>query len=91
MLYAGDMSSAHATAKNARIGMILFLIYLAFYAGFVYLSAFDAAFMASHAFAGINVAVVYGFGLIAAAFVLALVYLTLCHPVDEPARGGPTP
>lgn len=77
------MSSQHATAKNARIGLVLFFLYLLFYGGFVYLSAFDATTMATHTFAGVNLAVIYGFGLIAAAIVLSLVYLSLCHPVAD--------
>jgi uncharacterized membrane protein (DUF485 family) len=38
-------------------------------------------------FAGVNLAVLYGLGLIAAAFVLALVYAWLCRSrVDPEAR-----
>ena len=35
-------------------------------------------------FAGINLAVVYGLGLIAAAFILALLYVWLCRGKSEP-------
>jgi uncharacterized membrane protein (DUF485 family) len=77
------MSIHHGVAKNARLGLVMFFIYLIFYGGFVYLSAFNAEVMAAHAFAGVNVAVVYGFGLIALALVMALIYLKLAHPVGD--------
>jgi uncharacterized membrane protein (DUF485 family) len=64
--------------RNARYGLVLFLAYLVVYVGFVALSAFSPATMARPVVAGVNVAVVYGFGLIALAFVLAIVYMVLC-------------
>jgi uncharacterized membrane protein (DUF485 family) len=64
----------HVIARNARFGMILFVVYVVFYGGFVALSAFAPGVMAEDV-AGVNLAVVYGFALIIAAFVLALVYM----------------
>ncbi|MFO0810655.1 MAG: DUF485 domain-containing protein [Gemmataceae bacterium] len=71
---------------NARTGLVLFAVYLVLYGGFVGLSAFDPAAMERPAVAGVNLAVAYGFGLIAAAFALALVYAALCR--RRPATGG---
>jgi len=65
--------------RNARIGLILFVVYLAFYAGFVLLAAFSPATMARTPWAGVNLAIWYGFALIAAALILALVYGWLCR------------
>ncbi len=65
-------------SHNARIGLILFAIYLAFYAGFVGISAFDPKRMSEPFLAGVNLAVIYGLALIVAAFVLALIYAFLC-------------
>lgn len=64
--------------RNARIGLVLFFIYLAFYAGFVLLAAFSPATL-ERTYRGVNLAVWYGFALIAAAFVLALLYGWLCR------------
>ena len=74
-------SKAHtdAWAHNARTGMILFVLYLLLYAGFIGLSAFAPQAMAKPILAGANVAIVYGMGLIIAAFVLAIVYMVLCR------------
>lgn len=65
-------------ARNARYGIRLFALYLALYAAFVLLSAFRPQVM-DLTLAGINLAVIYGFALIVAAFVLALIYAWLCR------------
>ena len=63
---------------------MLFLVYLLFYGGFVGLATFAPNALARPALAGVNLAVVYGFGLIVAALVLALVYMLLCR-AEAPA------
>ena len=60
--------------RNARLGLWLFALYLLFYAGFVGITAFKPQAMDVAVVAGVNLAIVYGFGLIVAAIVLALVY-----------------
>ena len=83
-----DTQSVATSARNAKVGMRLFLIYLTLYGGFVLANAFRPETMDVLAFAGINLAVVYGFGLIVAALLLALIYGWICRvPADaEPAR-----
>lgn len=74
-----DDDHPEAAAANARNGLWLFALYSALYAGFVGVSAFAPGVMAARPFDGLNVAVLYGFGLIGAAFILALVYMALCR------------
>ncbi len=75
-------------SKNARLGLQLFGVYLLFYGGFVFISAFRAEWMELTPFAGINLAILYGFGLIVAALVLALIYGVTCKGEDvEPPAG----
>ena len=76
--------------SNARLGVILFFVYLAFYAGFVLLAAFSPATMQRTPWAGVNLAIWYGFALIIAAFALALLYGALCRSgdADEPSAPG---
>ncbi len=76
-------------SRNARYGMILFIPYLLVYTGFVVLTAFDQKLMAKPLLSGVNLAVVYGFGLIILAFLLALVYMYLCRSTD--GKNGETP
>ena len=66
-------------SRNARQGMRLFLVYLAFYAGFVGLNAFAPKQMESTPLFGVNLAILYGCGLIVAAMILALVYCWQCR------------
>jgi uncharacterized membrane protein (DUF485 family) len=69
-------------AHNARVGLILFFLYLALYGGFIGIAAVNPHAMATPVLAGANLAVVYGLGLIVAAFALALLYMVLCR--NEP-------
>ncbi len=61
--------------RHRRFGLQLFLAYLLVYAGFIALAAFYHTTLASQALFGVNLAVVYGFGLIGFAFLLALIFL----------------
>lgn len=70
-----DHTHTPITRHNARLGMVIFIFYVALYAGFVGLTAYDYRIMATIVFAGLNLAIVYGMGLILAAVVLAFVYM----------------
>ena len=62
------------TSNVSPIGLKLFVLYLAAYGVFVALNAFWPDVMKTPAIAGVNLAIVYGFGLIVGAFVLAVIY-----------------
>ena len=66
-------------ARNVRIGLLLFVIYLVLYVAFVLLAAFSPASMDAMPFGGVNVAILYGFGLIVAAILVALLYGWTCR------------
>ena len=70
--------------RGGKIGKALFGVYLLLYGGFVFLSAFAAETMETTPLPGVNLAILYGFGLILMAFVLALVYGLLCRHTEEP-------
>ncbi|MDZ4659564.1 MAG: DUF485 domain-containing protein [Bythopirellula sp.] len=69
--------------KSSRLGLVLFAIYLALYSGFVLLNTFAPDTMEATPWAGINVAILYGCGLILAAVVLALIYGVYCGVSEE--------
>lgn len=73
----------------ARYGLVFFTIYLLLYGGFVLLVTFFPA-LVEKPIGGISLAVVYGIGLILAAFLLALCYLWVCRTpkVTEQAKKG---
>jgi uncharacterized membrane protein (DUF485 family) len=64
---------------NARLGLVLFAIYLVAYIGFVVLASTSQEFMKRAALGGVNVAVLYGIGLIVGALVVSIVYMLLCR------------
>ena len=87
-LHPREVEDPRIAARNARYGMVLFLVYLAFYGGFVGLNAFFPAKMEETPALGLNLAVLYGFALIIAAMVLALLYSWLCRGGSSAATGG---
>lgn len=74
-----------APSAGAGYAMPLFWLYLAFYAGFMILSAFQIELMGRPVFAGLNLAILYGLGLIGGAVLMALLYALLSR---GPATGG---
>ena len=74
-----EQEAQSVVAYNTRLGLILFFVYLAFYAGFMALSAFAPLQTRQPFLGGINLGISYGFALIVAALVMAAVYLILCR------------
>ncbi len=72
--------------RNARLGLWFFGLYLLLYGGFVLLAAFSPATLERTPFADVNLAIWYGFGLIVAALVMALLYGWLCRPGNSTAN-----
>ena len=70
-------------SRNTRLGLILFVLYLVLYGGFVLINTFAPQVMAATPLAGVNLAILYGFGLIGAAFLLALIYGVTCGPSED--------
>lgn len=87
-----DPECARTSARNSRLGLVLFAIYLVVYAAFVLLNAFQREVMDRIVWAGINLATVYGLALIVLAFVLALVYGWMCRaPLTDSQPKEPLP
>ena len=64
--------------RDSRYGLILFTVYLTIYAAFVLLNAFRPDLM-DRTLGGLNIATLYGFGLIVVALLLAALYGWLCR------------
>jgi len=67
-----------AAPYKTRLGLWMFLVYALIYAAFVAINVMAPALMDLEVVFGLNLAVVYGFFLIAFALVLALAYTRLC-------------
>lgn len=72
-----------ATRYKTRIGVWMFFLYAVIYAGFVAINLIRPALMEKTVLVGLNLAVVYGFGLIVLALVLALIYNHLCGAMEK--------
>jgi hypothetical protein len=68
-----------AAPYKIRLGNWMFLFYALFYAGFVGINLLQPLMMANIVFMGLNLATVYGFGLIIVALLEALLYDFLCR------------
>jgi uncharacterized membrane protein (DUF485 family) len=82
------------TRRDNPLRLALFAVYVVLYGGFVLLAAFWPQWMEVTPLAGVNLAIWYGFGLIVAALVLALVYGLASRPgnhrnqPNDSATGG---
>jgi uncharacterized membrane protein (DUF485 family) len=74
-----EQEDAAVVAYNSRLGVMLFVVYVLFYGGFMVLSAFWPEIMSQPFLSGVNLAVVYGFALIISALVLAMIYMKACR------------
>ena len=63
---------------KARLGIWMFAFYTVFYAAFVAINLISPSTMATIVVAGLNLATVFGMGLIVLALVQALIYNFMC-------------
>jgi len=73
------MSDSPVQRRNSRLGLLLFSIYLTFYLVFILLCAFAPGVMEWRPLESLNLAILYGFSLILAAFLSAFLYGLLCR------------
>ena len=66
-----------------RLGIRMFAIYALFYAGFVLINLLSPQMMSAGVMFGLNLATVYGFGLILLAVVQALIYHVMCRRKED--------
>ena len=86
---AQDSGPDPASLYKTRLGVVMFIVYCLVYAGFVLLNVLtEGAVMQTLVFAGLNLAVVYGLGLIVFALLLALLYNHLCTRKEAELADG---
>ena len=84
---AAPVGEDHASSYKTKLGFVLFIVYALIYGGFVAISLYDVTIMEQVLFCGLNLAVVYGFGLIVFALLLALVYSGMCSRKERQMNG----
>lgn len=80
---AAPMEKDNAAVKKAKLGVILFFVYLIIYAGFVVIGLLYPEFMGNHVLGNQNLAIVYGFGLIVLAIVMGFIYNAACSKMED--------
>jgi len=69
-------------AYKARLGIIMFAAYTPVYLAFILISVISPSFM-SKSVGSLNVAIVYGFGIIIVAIIQAVVYNAVCSNKEK--------
>jgi uncharacterized membrane protein (DUF485 family) len=80
---AAEVGIENASAKKASLGVRFFFIYLFFYAGFVIIGVWNYELLATEVFLGLNLALVYGMGLIIFAVLLGILYNYFCSKYED--------
>ena len=74
------------TQQKSKLGVRLFFIYLICYTGFVALGIFNYELLSTTVFSGLNLAIVYGIGLIVFAVFLGIIYNYFCSRYEDDAE-----
>lgn len=85
---AAELGVDHASKRKTRLGIILFLVYAAIYAIFVLLGVLYTETLGLKAIGNLNLAVVYGMGLILLAAVMGFIYNLVCSRMEDQMNGG---
>lgn len=78
---AVKLGKDNASGYKTRLGIYMFIFYTLFYAGFIAINSIQPTLF-EMTFGGLNLAVLYGIGLIVFAFILALIYNSLCTKAE---------
>lgn len=77
-MFSKSSDPDNTTAYKVRIGIYMILLYALVYFGFIVINISNPLLMEKIIFSGLNLAVVYGIGLIIFALILALIYNSMC-------------
>jgi uncharacterized membrane protein (DUF485 family) len=80
---ATEWGEDKASEYKARLGIYLFIFYCIVYAVYVAINVINPQTMGIIVFSGLNLAVVYGFGLIVLAMVMGIIYNAMCTAAED--------
>jgi len=80
---AVKLEKDEAAALKSKIGLVLFGVYSLIYAGFIVINTLTPKAMGARIIFGLNLAVVYGFGLIFLAIIMGVVYNHVCTTLER--------
>jgi len=81
---SADWGKDGAADYKSKLGVIMFCVYTIVYAGFIFINVFEPKLMKMD-IGSLNLAIVYGFGLIVFAIVLAVIYNHFCTRAEKRA------
>ena len=93
-MFSKSFDPDNASVYKMRIGVYMVILYALVYFGFIVINISNPLLMERIIFSGLNLAVVYGIGLIIFALILALIYNSMCLKKEAelnnpfPKKGG---
>ena len=93
-MFSKSSGPDNAAVYKVRIGVYMVILYALVYFGFIVINIINPLLMERIIFSGLNLAVVYGIGLIIFALILALIYNSMCLKKEAelnntfPKKGG---
>lgn len=85
---AAELGKDYAAKRKSKLGVKLFFIYAAIYAGFVFIGVTRPDWMGTKVIFGLNLAIVYGFSLIIIAIVMGFLYHLACSRLENELNKG---
>lgn len=79
---AVKLGKDNASGYKTRIGIWMFIVYTAIYVGFIAINTVKPSLM-DLTFGGLNLATLYGIGLIVFALILATIYNHFCTAAEK--------
>ena len=79
---SGAKKQMNAAKYKSKLGLLMFLIYTLVYAGFILITVIRPDLMGLD-IGYLNLAIVYGFGLIVFALILAIIYNIICARCEK--------
>ena len=80
---AAKLGVDHASDLKSKLGIKLFAVYSLVYIGFIAINVIEPVLMEKVIFLGLNLAVVYGMGLIFLAIIMGLIYNSICTRYEQ--------
>lgn len=80
---AAELGKDNSIPKKTRLGVKLFLVYFVIYFGFVFIGIFYPEALGFRVLSGLNLAIVYGMGLIVLAAIMGLIYNFMCTKYED--------
>jgi uncharacterized membrane protein (DUF485 family) len=80
---AVTIGTDNAAQKKAKLGVKLFIVYTLIYSGFVLIGLTKPELMGLEVVGDQNLAIIYGFGLIALAIVMGFIYNYFCTKMEN--------